>query len=120
MTNRTKQNRKHRDNNNEDDDYVYPTKKVREDKIRERRSSKNLIKAGLIDFENPEHDSFEEEEGEIYDDKAMDEAIMAEYYEDLQEHEELIQEMDEIDQAHAFDSLHDDLMEDCGYDWEDY
>lgn len=56
MTNKTKQNRKNRDNNSEDDEYIYPTKKGREHKTRNRRSDKNLIKRSLVDYENGDPD----------------------------------------------------------------
>lgn len=38
----------------QDDDYIYPTKKIRETKTRNRRSAANQIKAGLFDYDNPE------------------------------------------------------------------
>lgn len=45
------------------DDYVYPTKKIREMKTRSRKHDSNLIQAGLADYENKEFD-LREEEGE--------------------------------------------------------
>ena len=73
MTNKTKQNRKKRDNNSEDDEYVYPTKKGREHKTRDRRSSKNLIKRGLIDHE------YGDPEDTPMSDLVEDQAIMDDY-----------------------------------------
>lgn len=44
-----------------DDEYVYPTKKIREVKTRSRKYDASLIKAGLADHENKKFDIFEEE-----------------------------------------------------------
>ncbi len=112
MAHNSKRNR--RDTTNQDgDDYVYPTKRVKNN-TRNRNHDRNLIKAGLIDNkygdnDTPMSDLIEGEE-EWYDDTPMasDEDIAAEL------------DMNGIDEASAYDRLHDDLMEDYGYDWEDY
>lgn len=80
MTHNPKRNR--RDTTTQDgDDYVYPTKKGREYKIRNRKHDKNLIKAGLVDYENLEEDSFVDEEynGESMSQSIEEEVAMAEY-----------------------------------------
>ncbi len=104
MAHNAKRNR--RDTTAQDgDDYVYPTAKVRETKTRNRRSDKNLIKRGLVDFENTDLDDFEEKElSEWYDDTPMasDEDIAKEFGENS-------------DPKDLFD-----FHIDCGYDWEDY
>lgn len=46
--------------NDNEDDYIYPTKKSREQKTRNRKHDKNLIKAGLADYERHKKDSFED------------------------------------------------------------
>ncbi len=51
-----------------EDDYVYPTKKVREKKTRNRKYDKNLIKAGLIDHANKDFDDFDDCINELADD----------------------------------------------------
>ncbi len=102
MTNKTKQNRKNRDNNNEDDEYVYPTKRVKNN-TRNRRSDKNLIKKGLVDLENSDdlEDDIVELEG-WYDDTPM-------------------ASDEDIDNFFATADIDDlDLSEDFGYEWEDY
>ncbi len=106
MTNKTKQNRKNRDNNNEDDEYVYPTKRVKNN-TRNRRSDKNLINKGLVDLENTGFDDFEEGElSEWYDDTPMasDEDIAAEF-------------ANNSDEKDLFESY---LSDDFGYEWEDF
>lgn len=99
-------------NDNNDDDYVYPTKKVGQ-QTRNRRSDRKLIKAGLVEHENPEEIIHDED---WYDDQPMTQT--AEDITNQADYED--KALNDIDEAHAFDSLHDDLMEDCGYDWEDY
>lgn len=102
----------------DDEDYVYPTKKVGK-QTSNRRRDRSLIKKGLVDFENLNIDPFVDED-DWYGDEEMiqtNEEItnQAEYEDSL-----LGEEMDAIDEANAFDRLHDDLMEDYGHDWEDY
>lgn len=67
MARNSKTNRHHP--TQDGDDYVYPTKKIRETKTRNRKRDKNLIKAGLIDQvcqDNADADDW-------YDDEPMSE-----------------------------------------------
>lgn len=60
MAHNSKRNRRHT-TVQDGDDYVYPTKKLRESKTRNRKKDANLIKAGLVDHENKKFDAFLEE-----------------------------------------------------------
>lgn len=110
MAHNSKRNR-HHTTVQDGDDYVYPTKKMG-NQTRNRKHDKSMIKAGLTDYENKKFDEFEQEgEDEI------NEPLYT-----LYEIEEMIEEFgtDDADEANTFDSLHDDLMEDYGQDWENY
>ena len=107
MAHKAKRNKRHIPHQ-DDEEYVYPTKKIRESKTRARRSDKNLIRDGLLAHENPE-DEFTNNIGE-------DQEIMDDYNEMITEFN-AAEEEDDIDD---FDShrLHDDIMDDYGE--EDY
>ena len=53
MAHNSKRNRRHT-TAQDGDDYVYPTKKVRETKTRNRKRDAALIKAGLVEHVNTE------------------------------------------------------------------
>lgn len=100
--------RNKRDTTRQDgDDYVYPTAKIRETKTRSRRDDADLIEAGLIEHENLDPNTGEEE---WYSDEPM-----------------VSQDEDEEDQA-VLDDLDDEDIDDDfytfdpfdGYDHDDY
>lgn len=89
------------------DDYVYPTKKIRETKTRNRKRDKNLIKAGLIDHANTNDNSFEVE---WYNDEPMSERdhdleMVEDYNRMITEHNAMEEEI-----ADLYDRQHEDLM----------
>ena len=91
----------------DDDDYVYPSKKIRETKTRGRRHDKNLIKDGLIAYANPDEDSFDDEE----EDLLADQMIMDDYNEMITEFNRVDEDEDDIedwDHHHSHDDINDE------------
>ena len=96
-----------------DDEYVYPTKKIREMKTRSRKHDANLIKAGLADHENREFDAFIEEDendDDFYDPNFADYEI-----------EELIEKFGDTDSSNqdtTDNSYEDAFFYDYNYNYE--
>ena len=114
MAHNSKKNKRHAPKQDEDD-YVYPTAKVRETKTRGRRHDANLIKDGLLAYENPDEDADENEDQEIMDD--CNDMIT-----EFNETQDVIFNQDDADEYDHIDhdTLHDAIMDDYDYEWEDY
>lgn len=104
-----------------DDEYVYPTKKIRETKTRNRKRDKNLIKAGLIDQANQD----DTDANDWYSDEPMsqhdhDQEMMDDYNEMIVNFNAA--EEEDINDADDFDSHmdFDDVNTDWDHRWEDY
>ena len=109
MAHRSKNNSRRHPSTIDDDDYVYPTKKVRETKTRNRRSDKNLIKAGLAEYQNRQENLPEDE---WYDDSPMeksdeDQVLMDDYYDHLDQINSIVEYA--IDEDDPDDGFKDDF-----------
>ncbi len=104
---------------NEEEDYVYPTKKVRQN-TRRRRQSANIIQAGLLAYECPE-----DEDGSPMSDLVEDQEIMDDYNKMITEFNEA--EIDAKQQEEDRDIKYHETMSDIydpwdhmGYDEDDH
>lgn len=92
---------KHYNDTEEGDDYVYPTKKIRETKTRNRRYAKNLIQAGINEYEHPE-DFIEDEDDMLQTYEEAEDAL--EWEDDYERQQE---EDDHYDDSVEWDSCYD-------------
>ena len=110
---KTKSKRRHI---TEEDDYVYPTKRMRH-KTRDRRQSANIIQAGLIAYECPE----DEDGTPMSDMHDMDQEVLDDRNEMINEvnaNEDLAQKIEDkrdIEYHEAMSDLYDP-WNDMGYD----
>lgn len=115
MTHNSKKNHNHTAVQ-DGDDYVYPTKKIRETKTRNRKHDKNLIKAGLIDEEYCEENSPEDD---WYDDQPMSEPVSMDCNIDDYNYNETEDEIDGINDYYADKKYDDnDKLDDVNTNWD--